>query len=172
MAAQSERNGVSFAGIFSAVDAAALPTDLGALVKADLKISNHTSGPLRFSLYHSVFPELVDKAGAVVPFDYGWNRSLMPLPSDYPLLPPGESLVIPLEGVMKFRSGQVNWQGNDGTMGHWKVTRVAAPYRFRLRYRQIEASVDLPESQPEVLGGLWTGEMVTESVDLPAKFGD
>lgn len=51
-----------------------------------------------------MLPELVNAYGAVVPFDYGANKSRVPRELDYPLLLPGQSLVIPLDATVTLQT--------------------------------------------------------------------
>jgi hypothetical protein len=130
----SQNSEVALTGVFPAplVDGGALKTGTSAPIHASLKISNVSGSALRFGTYRSVLPELVNASGTVVPFDYGANRYRVPRESDYPLLLPGQSLVISLDATVTLQDGELDWQGSDGLLGFWKITRSAAPYRFRL----------------------------------------
>ncbi len=171
MTAQSQSNGVIFTGVFPVplVAGGALKTKAGTLIHVNLKINNGSS-PLRFSIYRSTLPELLDAAGAVVPFDYGANRSRSPRESDYPLLGAEQSLIILLDATMTLQEGQLHWKGSDGILGFWKITRSAGPYRFRLRYRQTQQTVGPREGLSGTLSGIWVGESTTATVELPLKF--
>jgi hypothetical protein len=172
MAAETEINGVVFENVFPTpfLDPVALKSAGGVSVHLGLKVTNRTGGTLRFSTYLSVLPELLTRAGTVVPFDYGANRYPPARASDYPLLLPGQSLMIPLDGTMSYRGGQLNWKGSDGLIGFWKIKPPAAPYRFRLRYRQAERSMNDVEGGPGTINGIWTGEAATDTVGLPLSF--
>jgi hypothetical protein len=135
-------------------------------------IINDSPDAIRFSRFRSLLPELLDAGGAVVPFDYGANGSRPVTASDYPLLAPGDSLVIPLPATLTFSNDQLNWKGEDGILGFWKVSSVRAPYRLRLHYRQKEAAVGPIGAGSETLRALWTGETVTQSISLPLQFAN
>lgn len=171
MTAQSQSNSVIFEGVFPTplVAGGALKMETGAFIHVNLKINNGSS-TFRFSIYRSVLPELLDAAGAVVTFDYGANRSRSPRESDYPLLGPGQSLMIPLDAIMTLQEGQIHWKGSDGILGFWQITRSAGPYRFRLRYRQMQQTVGPFEGLSGSLSGIWVGDSTTATVDLPLKF--
>ena len=96
----------------------------------------------------------------------------MPRESDYPVLLPGQSLVISLDATMRLSDGQIDWSGSQGLLGYWNVTRSAAPYRFRLRYRQMESTTGPFQGQFGTSTGLWVGEGTTDAVTLPIKFAD
>lgn len=172
MAAQSQSNSVIFAGVFPTplVTGGALRMGAGAFIHVSLKITNGSGSTLRFYIYRSVLPELLDAVGEVVPFDYGANRSRSPHDSDYPLLDPGQSLTIPLDATLTLQEGQLHWKGSDGILGFWQITRSAGPYRFRLRYRQTQQTVGPLEGPSGTLSGIWVGESTTATVDLPLKF--
>ncbi len=172
MAARSESSEVAFAAEFPAplLAGGALTAAAETSIHVALRISNRSGRALRFSTYRSVLPELLDAAGAVVPFDYGANRSPGPSASNYPLLPPGQSLVVALDGTMQLHKGEIDWRGSQGILGYWKVTPTAGPYRFRLHYLEVQATAGPFDDQTEVLSGVWTGEAVTDAVGLPVKF--
>lgn len=174
MAAEVEINGVAFQSVFPPPlpSGSALEAPGGASVRVDLKVTNHSGEPIRFSKYLSGFPELLTRVGSVVPFEYGANRYRAARDLDYPLLLQGQTLVIPLDGTMSYRGGQLNWKGIDGLLGFWRLTRSAAPYRFRLKYRQVEQSLSNIEGRPGTISGIWTGEAATSAVDLPLNLGD
>jgi hypothetical protein len=162
-------DGVAFEGRFPTplCESRALKSDSGAEVQLGLRIFNRTGRPLRFSDYDTILPELVNRAGAVVPFEFGNNPARLPRVADYPLLPPGRSLVLPLEATLMLRTGQLEWHGSDGTAGLWNVVRAEAPYRLRLHYRQTDATVGPLEKDDGVLHDLWVGEARTKSVEVP-----
>ena len=174
MTARSQGSAVVFTGVFPTplVAGGVLETGASAAIHVGLTISNNSGGALRFSAYRSVLPELLNASGAVVPFDYGANRSRGPLVSDYPLVPAGESLVIPLDASLMLQGGELDWKGSDGVLGFWKIARAGAPYRIRLRYRQMQTAAGPFEGSSETLNGLWNGESATAAVELPLKFVD
>jgi hypothetical protein len=167
-------DGVAFGGVFPnpLCESRALQSESGAEVQLGLRIFNRTGRPLRFSDYDAILPELVNRAGAVVPFEFGINPARLPRAADYPLLPPGRFLVLPLEATLMLRTGQLEWHGSDGTAGYWNVVRAEAPYRLRLHYRQTDAMVGPLEKEDSTLHGLWIGEATTKSVEVPLGLFD
>ncbi|HYI29069.1 MAG TPA: hypothetical protein VD863_14615 [Bradyrhizobium sp.] len=165
-------SGVIFAALLPTplADGDALRTAGGARIHASLKIENAGSVSRRFSTYRSLFPELVNATGAVVPFEYGANRSRGPRESDYPLLDPGQTLTIPLEGILTFQGSKLEWRGSDGNLGFWNIVEMSGPYRFRLAYRQMQPTAGPFEGSSETLSGVWFGEHRTNAVDLALKF--
>jgi hypothetical protein len=174
LAARSEGNGVHFAAEFPSPLLTAGPLAGGpdTPIHFGLRITNRTGNTLRFSSYRSILPELLDRTGAVIPFEFGANRSPMPRASDYPVLLPEHSLIISLDASIELGDGQIAWKGNQGLLGNWNVSRAASPYRFRLRYSQLESMVGPLQDQPGTLSGFWIGEGTTEAVMLPEKFAD
>jgi len=168
MAAQAPVESLAFKGDFPSplLDPGAL-TKAGAAINVALEITNTGNQKLRVSTYRSVLPELVDGAGRRVPFDYGWNRSRPALPSDYPLLAPGHSLVITVEATVAIKGGQLDWKGSDGILGFWIVAPASTSYRFRLKYNERQATAGPFQAGSQLLSGIWTGEGVTDAVDLP-----
>jgi hypothetical protein len=170
--ARSDESGVTFTGEFSSP-----PTDPPTLVEgvpvafhAQLKITNDGGHPLRFARYRSVVPQVLDAAGAVMPSEFGANVSRIPQVTDYPLLAPGQTLVISVDGTMTLRGTQIAWRGGDGTLGFWKISRASPSYEVRLIYRQTEKIAGPIGANAETLDNLWTGEGVTSAVILFVKF--
>jgi hypothetical protein len=166
-----EVGGVAFSGVFPSppFDSHALKTDAGATVHLGLSISNHTTGPLRFSEYESIFPELLDRGGKAVPFEFGANIARLARATDYHLLAPGQSLVVPIDATLTLRAKKLEWRGANGSIGQWGVTNSEAPYRLRLKYHQGAATAGPFGDESSVLKGLWVGEAVTD--DFALAFG-
>src|ERR1700730_15134553 len=78
--AQAQSNGVSFVAEFPTqlLGAGALTRGADTSIHVGLRVTNHTGSALRFSFYRAILPELLDGTGAVVPFEFGANRSPMP----------------------------------------------------------------------------------------------
>jgi hypothetical protein len=172
--AQSKSDEVTFTVEFPLplLEGGVLTPGAEAAVRIPLTITNHSSATQRFSLYRSVLPELSDARGVVLSFDYGANRSAPPHASDYPLLPPEQSIVFSFNAMIGLHGDEIDWKGEQGVIGYWKVTQSAAPYRLRLRYRQSEVTVGPLDNEPEFLAGLWIGELVTDGIELPIKFAN
>jgi hypothetical protein len=169
--AQADAKDVTFTAEYGRplLEPATLVEKLPSRLNASLKIVNDSHDALRFSRFRSLLPELLDVGGTVVPFDYGANGSRQVTAADYPLLAPGQSIVIPLVGTLILTNGHLNWKGDDSILGFWKVSLAHAPYRLRLHYRQEEATVGPISASSETLRGLWTGDIVTESSPLPLQ---
>lgn len=133
-----------------------------------LKITNRSNAAIRLSTYRSVHPELIDAAGEVAPFEHGANRYRPAEASDYPLLPPGQSVSIALDAVVRLNDRELDWRGGDGEHGLWHVQPSNAPYRLRLRYRQTQAAATSDVSS----GKLSTGDAATGSFALPLKLAN
>jgi hypothetical protein len=166
MAQGLETGRPSFEALFSnpVFDGRKLRTADGAPVHIRLKVANLGRRVLVVATYDSVVPELVDRSGAIVPCACGSDMSRALDERDFARVSPGRATVISIAASLRLNDHDLIWQDDTGLLATWRLSRRAAPYRLRLRYRADSAAT------PASGGAPWPGEAVTNAATLPIGF--
>lgn len=148
-------------------DPAAAATAAGTMIHIRVTLFNRSNNPIRLALFGTIRPELVDRGAQIVPFDGGMNKSRVARAHDYPVLGARGAITVELWAVIKLRGNVLSWTGNDGLMGYWPLDPPRAPYQFRVRYHQGQETVHNLLGGAETLTGIWVGDSVSATVELP-----
>ncbi len=165
--AWGEESSVTFTGLFPSPLADAARLGSGAAVHLALRIANRSASTWRFSSYRTVVPELLAPDGAPIAFDLVYNVSRLPQESDFFLLQPGESRVIPIEASLTWKGGRLMFRSADGGAGLWIVGDTPAVFRFRLRYVKLQDRDSEAPGRSGSTAAFWIGEAHTQAVELP-----
>lgn len=142
-------------------------------VKIGIRITNNTPTPLRFSLYFTLFPEIVsvDSPDSPISFEGGCISPRAPLESDFPFVIPGESVAFfPNAEIFWIWGERLGLSMDSGEGGKWIFQPFKlGNYQFRFTYNNLKAMVTMYGSvstDTKLIEGLWTGQVTTPLVDL------
>lgn len=138
---------------------------------AGIRISNNSCNHLYFSLYATLFPEIIDTNGHPLEQSYASDWVREPDTSDFILANPGRHITF-------FPGGSIGWDHNEklvlyledcvgGTYFFWFPSLGSFRIRFKYINDRNAANVhDRKNSETKQIKNIWTGTIVTPFVEF------
>ncbi|NER03708.1 MAG: hypothetical protein F6K17_14340 [Okeania sp. SIO3C4] len=141
--------------------------DIYTPVRFGIRINNQTNNSIRFSKFDTLYPNLFRQDGEAIPLDGGRNWTSKPKESDFPLVMPGESVTLFLDGILSWQNNKLQIRGSDGFGGVWYFNNLeAGTYKFRFLYQNYQAARPISKAEEQVLEGIWIGQVATPFVEV------
>lgn len=135
-------------------------------VKLELRITNQTDKPLRFSRFDTISMRMKGADDKPLRMDGGRNETLPAHESDFPLVAPGKSTTFAIDAQLLRQNDRLRFGGGDGFGGIWWFADIKpGAYQISIHYENHEDKAEVSEKVAEgdrTRRGFWTG-----SVDLP-----
>ena len=153
------------------------------LIEFLVYITNYTSQTIRFNLYVTLMPELLDINGNVKPKSYYRYRLKLPCQADCPLVIPRDRIAIPIIGKIiwstksfwkrklfekKYRYLHLSIEAGDGGFWSFNYLDIEA-YKIRFNYQNNLTVLDIYNGNLNSIGkieDLWTKEMSTPFISF------
>ncbi len=135
-------------------------------VRFGFHITNNTSRAIRFSLYASLIPKLVDPNGQEFSEVYFRRIEVIPKESDFPLLMPSESVTyFPRATLVRENENQLTLKIEAGDGGFWLFEELQlGHYQIQFTYRNKTAIEEIwksSEKSLKQLTNIWLGLVQT-----------
>ncbi len=142
---------------------ASTPVELG------IKITNQTQTPLRFSHFNTLDLLIVGPNGQALDRNGGSNWTIPRVPSDLPLISPGESTTFFLDAKLLWWQNQLRLAVADG-FGNYQYfdSLESGTYLFSMGYFSPERDViyDEQTQKPKMIADFWRGSALTPLVEV------
>jgi hypothetical protein len=150
-----------------------IPADKGARtsVKLQLRITNQTDRPLRFSRFDTIFPRMNGPDEKPLHPDGGRRETLPAHESDFPLVRPGKSTTFSIDAELFRQNGKLRFGGSDGFGGVWGFSEgfTTGRYQVSVHYENHQDKAEVSEKIAQgdrVRTGFWTGAVDTPFINV------
>jgi hypothetical protein len=140
-------------------------------VKLQLRITNQTDKPLRFSRFDTISPRMNGPDDKPLHPDGGRHETLPAHESDFPLVAPGKTTTFAIDADLFRQNGKLRFGGSDGFGGVWGFSEefTTGRYQVSVHYENHEDKAEVSEKVAQgdrVRTGLWTGAVDTPFINV------